>query len=220
MLPLITIWISMQGLVDTRNQMMYDQRRQLRLEEIRQKKEKDKDERVLQTFKNAVEVNTPHSSVVISPSQKSLAQPESESRPSTHFSTTPLSMWYYSATTGASTNSQHSAEQAPSTSQPLFQSEPHFASTGLLISGLEEKYDSKLNLHCSEGPVGSNYNMTVSEPDADSITQPSGIATSHRTMPVKNRNFTHRSHYDLEAVHNAIVSIQQKYQKKAAKKNK
>ncbi|KAL8169132.1 UNVERIFIED_CONTAM: hypothetical protein K2H54_038454 [Gekko kuhli] len=204
-----------RGLVDTRNQMMRDQRRQLRLEESRQKKEKDKDDRVLQTFNNAVEVITPRSSMVISLSQKSLLQPEFESRPSTHFSATPLSSWYYPCTTGASTNSQHSAEQAFSSNHPLFQSELHSASTDMFISSLEEP-----NLYCSEAPVCSDYDMAASEPDTGSSTQPSGITASHRAMPVENRNFTHRPPYDLAGGHNAVALTQQKHQKKATKKKK
>lgn len=200
--------------------MMRDQRRQLRLEESRQKKERDKDERVLQTFKNAVEVITPHSSLVISPSQKSLAQPEPESRPSTHFSATPLSSWYYPATTGLSTNSQHSVEQAPSSNHPLFQSELHSASIGMLISGLEVKYYSEPNLHCSEAPVCSNHNMAASEPAPVSNVQPSGITASHRAMPAENRNFTDRPPCHLEGGRNAAALTRKKHQKKVTKKNK
>nr|XP_016847043.1 PREDICTED: leucine-rich repeat-containing protein 74A [Anolis carolinensis] len=58
-----TGYVDYRCLVDTRNQMVRDQRRQLRLEESRQKKEKYKNDRVLETFKSAVEVATPRSSV-------------------------------------------------------------------------------------------------------------------------------------------------------------
>ncbi|XP_075782929.1 leucine-rich repeat-containing protein 74A isoform X1 [Pelodiscus sinensis] len=58
--------VDYRGLVDTQKQMIRDQRWQQRREESRQKKEKHKSERVLQTFKNAMEMVTPRSSLVMS----------------------------------------------------------------------------------------------------------------------------------------------------------
>ncbi|KAG7237251.1 hypothetical protein INR49_032584, partial [Caranx melampygus] len=59
--------VDYRGLADTRKQMMRDHRRQLRKVESRQKKEKQKSDRILKTFQSAVEAVTPHSSMVISP---------------------------------------------------------------------------------------------------------------------------------------------------------
>lgn len=203
-----------------RNQMVRDQRSQLRLEEFRQKKEKHKNDLVLQTFKSAVGVATPHSSLVISPSQKSLAVPESESPPPTHFSSTPLSSWYYPAATGASTRSQHLARQTPTSNNSLSHSEPQSISRGGPTSGLNMKYYSEPNLSCSEAPVRSQYNMASSELDTDSNVQPSDMATSYRVMPVGSRHFTHRLHYHLSRDHNPIVSTNQKLTLRMAKKKR
>lgn len=79
-----------RGLADTRKQMMRDHRRQLRKVESRQKKEKQKSERILKTFQTAVEAVTPHSSMVMSPG----GAKEDSSGPQP-FSATPLSSWHH-----------------------------------------------------------------------------------------------------------------------------
>ncbi|KAM8914941.1 leucine-rich repeat-containing protein 74A isoform 2-T2 [Spinachia spinachia] len=82
--------VDYRGLADTRKQMMRDHRRQLRKVESRQKKEKQKSDRILKTFQNAVEAVTPHGSIVISPG----GAREDSSGPR-HFSATPLSSWHH-----------------------------------------------------------------------------------------------------------------------------
>ncbi|CAM2116128.1 unnamed protein product [Caretta caretta] len=125
--------VDYRSLVDTQKQMVRDQWWQLRRKESRQKKEKHKSERVLQTFKSAVEMVTSRSSLVMCSGQKPLALPRSDPA---YFSTTSLSSWCQPATTRESTSSQNSAEPAfseqkgPSNHQ-LSQSEPHSASRGI-----------------------------------------------------------------------------------------
>nr|XP_040055799.1 leucine-rich repeat-containing protein 74A isoform X1 [Gasterosteus aculeatus aculeatus] len=82
--------VDYRGLADTRKQMMRDHRRQLRKVESRQKKEKQKSDRILRTFQSAVEAVTPHGSIVISPggAKEDLSGPR-------HFSATPLSSWHH-----------------------------------------------------------------------------------------------------------------------------
>ncbi|XP_029586109.1 leucine-rich repeat-containing protein 74A isoform X2 [Salmo trutta] len=82
--------VDYRGLADTRKQMMRDHRWQLRKVESRQKKEKQKSERILKTFQSAVEANTPRSSMVMSPG----GTKEDSSGPQ-HFSATPLSSWHH-----------------------------------------------------------------------------------------------------------------------------
>ncbi|XP_035388808.1 leucine-rich repeat-containing protein 74A [Electrophorus electricus] len=82
--------VDYRGLADTRKQMMRDHRRQLRKVESRQKKEKQKSERILKTFQSAVEAVTPRSSMVMSPG----GAKEDSSGPR-HFSATPLSSWHH-----------------------------------------------------------------------------------------------------------------------------
>ncbi|KAJ8341533.1 hypothetical protein SKAU_G00338240 [Synaphobranchus kaupii] len=81
--------VDYRGLADTRKQMMRDHRRQLRKVESRQKKEKQKSDRILKTFQSAVEASTSHSSVGMSPG----GTKEGSSGP--HFSATPLSSWHH-----------------------------------------------------------------------------------------------------------------------------
>lgn len=69
---------------------MRDQRRQMRKFESRQKKEKQKSDRILKTFQSAVEAVTPHGSVVISPG----GAKDDWSGPQP-FSATPLSSWHH-----------------------------------------------------------------------------------------------------------------------------
>lgn len=69
---------------------MRDHRRQLRKVESRQKKEKQKSDRILKTFQSAVEAVTPRSSMVISPGGA-----KDDSSGPQHFSATPLSSWHH-----------------------------------------------------------------------------------------------------------------------------
>ncbi|XP_071354479.1 leucine-rich repeat-containing protein 74A isoform X2 [Trachinotus anak] len=82
--------VDYRGLADTRKQMMRDHRRQLRKVESRQKKEKQKSDRILKTFQSAVEAVTPHSSMVISPGGA-----KDDSSGPQQFSATPLSSWHH-----------------------------------------------------------------------------------------------------------------------------
>ncbi|XP_068608416.1 leucine-rich repeat-containing protein 74A [Brachionichthys hirsutus] len=82
--------VDYRGLADTRKQMMRDHRRQLRKFESRQKKEKQKSDRILKTFQSAVEAATPQGSIVMSPG----GAKEDSSGPR-HFSATPLSSWHH-----------------------------------------------------------------------------------------------------------------------------
>lgn len=79
-----------RGLADTRKQMMRNHRRQLRKSESRQKKEKQKSDRILKTFQSAVEAVTPRSSMVISPGGS-----KADSGGLQPFSATPLSSWHH-----------------------------------------------------------------------------------------------------------------------------
>ncbi|XP_029973324.1 leucine-rich repeat-containing protein 74A [Salarias fasciatus] len=82
--------VDYRGLADTRKQMMKDHRRQLRKVESRQKKEKQKSDRILKTFQSAVEAVTPGGSMVMSP-----GGPKEDSSGPQHFSATPLSSWHH-----------------------------------------------------------------------------------------------------------------------------
>ncbi|XP_058604629.1 leucine-rich repeat-containing protein 74A [Onychostoma macrolepis] len=82
--------VDYRGLADTRKQMMRDHRRQLRKVESRQKKEKQKSDRILKTFESAVEAVTPRSSMIISPG--AAKEDSSGLQP---FSATPLSSWHH-----------------------------------------------------------------------------------------------------------------------------
>lgn len=79
-----------RGLADTRKQMMKEQRRQLKKVESRQKKERQKSDRILKTFQSAVEAVTPHDSMVMSPGGA-----KQDSSGPQHFSATPLSSWHH-----------------------------------------------------------------------------------------------------------------------------
>ncbi|KYO25377.1 hypothetical protein Y1Q_0020759 [Alligator mississippiensis] len=148
--------------------MVQDQRCQLRREESRQKKERYRSERVLQTFKSTVEVITPHSSRVMSPGQKPLASTDSGSPFPVQFSITPLSSWYHPSMIGASTSSQYYAEPAfsehrtPST-YLLSQSEPYSASQDIPPSDLDVKYYSQPNLNRREGTSSREPGAPISQ---------------------------------------------------------
>ncbi|KAL4613186.1 leucine-rich repeat-containing protein 74A [Arapaima gigas] len=98
--------VDYRGLADRRKKMMRDHRRQLRKVESRQKKEKQKSERILKTFQSAVEAVTPHSSMVMSPG----GIKENSGGPQ-HFSATPLSSWHYAV---ISNNSRYSITEMSS----------------------------------------------------------------------------------------------------------
>ncbi|XP_052009960.1 leucine-rich repeat-containing protein 74A [Xyrauchen texanus] len=98
--------VDYRGLADTRKQMMRDHRRQLRKVESRQKKEKQKSERILKTFESAVEAVTPRSSMIISPGGA-----KEDSRGPQHFSATPLSSWHHIV---MSTSSRYSVQNMSS----------------------------------------------------------------------------------------------------------
>ncbi|KAM4724509.1 uncharacterized protein lrrc74a [Anableps anableps] len=82
--------VDYRGLADTRKQMMRDHRRQLKKVESRQKKEKQKSDRILKTFQTAVEAVTPRSSMIISPGGA-----KEDSGGPQPFSATPLSSWHH-----------------------------------------------------------------------------------------------------------------------------
>ncbi|XP_062862808.1 leucine-rich repeat-containing protein 74A [Trichomycterus rosablanca] len=82
--------VDYRGLADTRKQMMRDHRRQLRKVESRQKKEKQKSERILKTFQTAVDAVTPHTSIVMSPGE--IKEDSGGPQP---FLATPLSSWHH-----------------------------------------------------------------------------------------------------------------------------
>uniref|UniRef100_A0A2I4CZ82 Leucine-rich repeat-containing protein 74A n=1 Tax=Austrofundulus limnaeus TaxID=52670 RepID=A0A2I4CZ82_AUSLI len=84
--------VDYRGLADTRKQMMRDHRRQLKKVESRQRKEKQKSDRILKTFQSAVEAVTPRSSIIISPGGA-----KEESSGLQPFSATPLSSWHHIA---------------------------------------------------------------------------------------------------------------------------
>ncbi|XP_070402884.1 leucine-rich repeat-containing protein 74A [Nothobranchius furzeri] len=89
--------VDYRGLADTRKQMMRDHRRQLKKVESRQKKEKQKSDRILKTFQSAVEAVTPRSSIIISPGDA-----KEESNGPQPFSATPLSSWHHIVMTNSS----------------------------------------------------------------------------------------------------------------------
>ncbi|XP_038147440.1 leucine-rich repeat-containing protein 74A [Cyprinodon tularosa] len=82
--------VDYRGLADTRKQMMRDHRHQLKKVESRQKKEKQKSDRILKTFQTAVEAVTPRSSMIISPGGA-----KEDSGGPQPFSATPLSSWHH-----------------------------------------------------------------------------------------------------------------------------
>ncbi|XP_078089265.1 uncharacterized protein lrrc74a [Mustelus asterias] len=88
--------IDYRNLVDTRNQMIRDQREQIHKEETRQRKEKQKTQRVLKTLKSAMKAITPRSSIVILPNQVKLPDIQPlKSFSSQHLAGTSLSSWHH-----------------------------------------------------------------------------------------------------------------------------
>ncbi|XP_072313791.1 leucine-rich repeat-containing protein 74A [Eucyclogobius newberryi] len=82
--------VDYRGLADTRKQMMRDHRRHLKKVESRQKKEKQKSDRILKTFQTAVDAVTPQGSMVMS-----LGTGKEDSAGPHPFSATPLSSWHH-----------------------------------------------------------------------------------------------------------------------------
>ena len=78
---------------------MRDHRRQLRKAESREKKEKQKSDRILKTFQSAVEAVTPRGSLVMSPGG---GGGKEDSGGPQHFSATPLSSWHHIVMTNSS----------------------------------------------------------------------------------------------------------------------
>ncbi|XP_074853617.1 leucine-rich repeat-containing protein 74A [Carettochelys insculpta] len=185
--------VDYRGLVDTQKQMVRDQRWQLRREESRQKKEKYKSERALQTFKNAVEMVRPRSSLVMSSGQKPLVLPKSKPA---HFSTTSLNSWCQPATTSSQNSAEpsFSKQKNPSNNQ-LSQSEPHSASQGISVSDLEVKYYSQPNLSISEAQTHYQHSMATSDLEMYSKAQSFDTATSYKVMPLRTRSSAQKSHY-------------------------
>ncbi|XP_061699732.1 leucine-rich repeat-containing protein 74A isoform X1 [Syngnathoides biaculeatus] len=81
--------VDYRGLVDTRKQMMQNHRQQLRKVASRQKNEKHKSDRILETFQSAVDAMTPQGSTVISPGDA-----REESAGPHRFSATLSSSWH------------------------------------------------------------------------------------------------------------------------------
>ncbi|XP_043554363.1 leucine-rich repeat-containing protein 74A [Chiloscyllium plagiosum] len=98
--------IDYRNLVDTRKRMIRDQREQLHKEETRQRKEKQKAQRVLKTLNSAIKAITPRNSFVIVPGQVKLPAIQTlKSFSSQHLSGTSLSSWHH---VGRSNSSQYS----------------------------------------------------------------------------------------------------------------
>ncbi|XP_062896904.1 leucine-rich repeat-containing protein 74A [Mobula hypostoma] len=98
--------IDYRNLVDTRKQMIQEHREQLRKEDSRQRKEKQKMQRVLMTFRNAIKAVTPRGSTVISSSQVKLPDIHPlKTSSSQHLSSTLLSPWHHVV---VSSSSRHS----------------------------------------------------------------------------------------------------------------
>ncbi|XP_009291611.2 leucine-rich repeat-containing protein 74A [Danio rerio] len=173
--------VDYRGLADTRKQMMRDHRRQLRKVESRQKKEKQKSERILKTFESAVEAVTPRSSMII-------ISPKEDSSGPQPFSATPLSSWHHIIMSTSSRYSDHnmSSEHVhlpmignpPSSPGMRSYSQPNlFASMPKTVSS---KPASAQGIHSTSNPsVASSKlspiaNLTRSRPALH--TEPSGRA--------------------------------------------
>lgn len=103
---------------------MRDHRRQLKKVESRQRKEKQKNDRILKTFQSAVEAVTPRSSIIISPGGA-----KEESSGPQPFSATPLSSWHHIV---MSNSSRYSVTNLSSerVHLPMLESASPFRATG------------------------------------------------------------------------------------------
>ncbi|KAA0711545.1 Leucine-rich repeat-containing protein 74A [Triplophysa tibetana] len=163
-----------RGLADTRKQMMRDHRRQLRKVESRQKKEKQKSDRILKTFESAVEAVTPRGSMIISPSgaREDWTGPQ-------HFSATPLSSWHHIIMSNSSRysvqnmSSEHvhlpmiggaMSYKPPSSADVRSYSQPNLSSSG--TKPAVSKPTSIQRIHSTSNPsvLSPTANLTRSRP--------------------------------------------------------
>lgn len=107
---------------------MRDHRRQLRKVESRQKKEKQKSDRILKTFQSAVEAVTPRSSMVISPEG-----PKEDSGGLQPFSATPLSSWHHIVMSNSSRYSVTNLSSEHVHLPPIGRTTPHRPSSSPAI---------------------------------------------------------------------------------------
>lgn len=176
--------------------MMRDHRRHIRKVESRQKKEKQKSDRILKTFHSAVEAVTPLASMVISPGGA-----KEESSGLQPFSATPLSSWHHIVMSNSSrysvTNlsSEHvhlpmlggtspyrptSSPAMLSYSQPNLLMDSHRSAAGKSTSAPGIRSDPEMG-HNKLSPTASN--LTRSRP-ALTAKQPEGTV---KTKKVKKR---------------------------------
>ncbi|MBN3292219.1 LR74A protein, partial [Polypterus senegalus] len=144
--------VDYRGLADTRKQMMRDHRRMLRKEESRQKKEKQKSDRVLKTFHNAVEAVTPRSSMVMSVGGQRYPD---DSNSLHYFSTTPLSSWHNAVTRHCSP-----------CSEPNMSSE--HVRFPLIASTMNSSPESSLDVRSYSQPNLHSHSQNVCEPKSAS----------------------------------------------------
>ncbi|XP_057175695.1 leucine-rich repeat-containing protein 74A-like, partial [Triplophysa rosa] len=166
--------VDYRGLADTRKQMVRDHRRQLRKVESRQKKEKQKSDRILKTFESAVEAVTPRSSMIISPS----GAREDWNGPQ-HFSATPLSSWHHIIMSNSSRysvqnmSSEHvhlpmigpaTSYKPPSSADVRSYSQPNLSSSG--TKPAVSKPTSAQRIHSTSNPsvMSPTANLTRSRP--------------------------------------------------------
>ncbi|XP_069049270.1 leucine-rich repeat-containing protein 74A [Lepisosteus oculatus] len=185
--------VDYRGLADTRKQMMRDHRRLLRKAESRQKKEKQKSERILKTFQSAVEAVTPRSSMVISPGG---AKEGEESGGPQHFSATPLSSWHHAVMTNSSRYSAPDTDsdrvclpRIGSQARPLFLSTPEVRSLSqpnLLSessgSPLPKPDSAHRGPHCSSNPEVFSHKLNSG---SNSLTRSRPALTSPRNPASK-----------------------------------
>ncbi|MBN3287056.1 LR74A protein, partial [Polyodon spathula] len=194
--------VDYRGLADTRKQMMRDQRRQLRKQESRQKKEKQKSDRVLQTFQSAVEAATPRSSMVISPGLPG------DSSSSQHFSATPLSSWHHVVMSNSSRYSvpnmstEHvhlppigiqprtgSSLKVRSSSQPNLHPEVRATPRTKPISALEFQINSQPEITSSHPVSPASNSLTRSRPALTTRKhQTSTKALNHKSKTAKGKS--------------------------------
>ncbi|XP_078516070.1 leucine-rich repeat-containing protein 74A isoform X1 [Lissotriton helveticus] len=176
--------VDYRGLVDTRKQMMRNQRRRLRREESRQKKEKHKSERVLKTFKKAVETVTPHNSVVLSQDPKVLDSQPLEPRSPHRFSATPLNSWYQAETSNTG-NRSAPLISGKGSRYPSTRSEPRMATNIMLSSSLEKNSTSEPKLSSKVQAQSQFTTATSGSKTYSSTTEPRESSDSQRpTRPV------------------------------------
>ncbi|XP_072107490.1 uncharacterized protein [Mobula birostris] len=132
--------IDYRNLVDTRKQMIQEHREQLHKEDSRQRKEKQKMQRVLMTFRNAIKAVTPRGSTVISLSQVKLPDVHPlKTSSSQHLSCTPLSPWHHVV---VSSSSQHSMPTLNSVQGGIFPyNAPNFTAQITYAFSVMSKYD-------------------------------------------------------------------------------